>query len=152
LYAMAGATPEHAALSVNVSSSLHRQLRGGPCRVFSSDLRLRVSRTGLGTYPDVAVVCGELRFEPESRRTAVTHPTVIVEVLSDSTEEDDRTTKFEHYRTLPSLRTYVLVSHRERLVEVFERGESGEWKRTEARSGGEVKLSSIDCTLEVDEV
>src|SRR3990172_3361666 len=85
IYAMAGGTPEHAALSVAVSSALHTGLRGGPGRVYSSDLRVRILATGLATYPDVTVVCGPIERDPESPTTVV-NPTLVVEVLSDGTE------------------------------------------------------------------
>lgn len=83
LWAMAGGTPDHAAISVNVSTLLSTTLRGRPCRVYSSDLRVRVPATGLGTYPDVTVVCGKPEFDSEDRKQrTVTNPRVIVEVLS----------------------------------------------------------------------
>jgi Uma2 family endonuclease len=149
---MAGGPPDHAAIAVNVSSSLHGQLRGSTCRVFSSDLRIRVLETGLGTYPDVAVVCGDLEYAPDSGRTTVTNPTVLIEVLSDSTEEHDRGFKMDHYRRIGSVREIVLVSHREKHVEVFRRSGDGTWNRFEAGSGGLVQLESIGCTLQVEEV
>jgi Uma2 family endonuclease len=96
IYGMAGGTPEHAALSVAVSSALLAQLRGGPCRVYSSDLRVRVHATGLATYPDVTVVCGEVQRDPESVTTVV-NPRIVVEVLSDATEAYDRGQKLDHY-------------------------------------------------------
>lgn len=89
IYAMAGSTPQHAALAMSVGAALLAKLRGGPCRVHSSDLRVRVLETGLVTYPDVTVVCGPYRADPEDRNTIV-NPHVVVEVTSDSTEECDR--------------------------------------------------------------
>ena len=151
IYAMAGGSPEHAALAANIIAALHEQLRDSPCRVFTSDLRIRVAETGLGTYPDAAVVWEDLERDPEDRNT-VTNPTVLVEVSSDSTEAYDRGAKFDHLRRIPSLKEYVLVSHRERLIEVFRRGSAGEWGRTEARMRAVATLESIRCALDVDRI
>src|SRR4029453_5385450 len=101
------------ALAAAVTTVIGAQLGEGPCRVFSSDPKVRVSATGLVSYPDVTVVCGPLAHDPESR-IVVLNPTLIVEVLSDSTEEWDRGEKLEHYRRIPSLRECVLISHRQR--------------------------------------
>jgi Uma2 family endonuclease len=150
IFAMAGGTPSHAALGLAVGSELRFQLTGRDCRAYSSDLRIRVPATGLGTYPDATVICGKSVADPEDENTLV-NPVVIVEVLSASTETYDRGEKFEHYRQLPSLRDYVLVSWREPLIEVFRR-DDGSWKRVEARRHGAVRLESIDCSLEVDRV
>ncbi len=151
IFAMAGGTPEHAALGAAVLGELSAQLRGKPCRPYSSDLRVKTPSTGLTTYPDAAVICGEVERDP-SAPTVVLNPTVLVEVTSDSTEDYDRGEKFEHYRGLSSLQEYVLVSHRERLIEVFRRSSQGEWSRTEARTGGRVALTSIGCELSVDAI
>jgi Uma2 family endonuclease len=151
IYAMAGGTPEHAALAAAVIGLLFPQLRAGRCRVHDADLRVRVRATGLATYPDVTVVCGPREHDPDDEH-AVTNPTLIVEVLSRSTEEYDRGDKFEHYKHLPSLREYVLVSHRERSVEVFARGADGAWACTVARGGEVAYLASIGGRLDVREL
>jgi Uma2 family endonuclease len=150
IYGMAGGTPEHAALSVAVSSALHARLRGGPCRVFSSDLRIRVLATGLATYPDVTVVCGAPERDPESATTIV-NPKVVVEVWSDGTEDYDRNEKLEHYRRIPSLGAIVFVSHRERQIEVWTR-QDGSWGHARAGPGAQAAVSVIDCDLIVDEI
>jgi Uma2 family endonuclease len=151
IYAMAGGTPEHAALAVAVSTALLSQLRGGPCGVYSSDLRIRVLATGLATYPDVTVVCGETERDPESPATVV-NPKLIVEVLSDSTEAYDRGEKLEHYRRIPTLAAVILVSHRERTIEVRERDAAGEWRLTTVRSGDTAQLQALPVRLEVDDI
>jgi Uma2 family endonuclease len=151
IFAMAGGTPEHAALGAAVQRDLGVQLKGAPCRAYSSDLSIRVQATGLATYPDATVVCGEAKRDSGSKNILV-NPTVIVEVTSDSTESYDRTTKFEHYRTITELAEYVLVSHREPLIEVYRRMPDGDWTRFEARSGERARLQSIECELSVDEV
>lgn len=151
IYAMAGGTPEHAALAAAVIGLLFPQLRGGPCRVHDADLRVRVRATGLTTYPDVTVVCGPRERDDEDEH-AVTNPRLIVEVLSRSTEEYDRGDKFEHYRRLPSLVEYVLVSWREHLVEVRRRDAGGQWSSAEAREGEQAALESVGARLDVGEL
>lgn len=148
IYAMAGGTPEHAALSVAVSAALFAQLDGSDCRVCSSDLRVRVGRTGLATYTDVTVVCGGLEHDPESPAT-VTNPTLIAEVLSPGTEDYDRGEKLEHYQQIPSLGECVLLAHDRRRIEVWRRTPEGGWSHLAAETG-EVELSSIGCRLDVE--
>jgi len=151
IYAMAGGTPEHAALTATVIGLLFPQLRDGQCRVHDADLRVRVRETGLATYPDVTVVCGPRQRDPDDEQ-AVTNPTLIVEVLSRSTEEYDRGDKFAHYKRIASLREYVLVSHRERSVEVWARTGDGEWSCSVSRDGEAAKLTSIGARLDVREL
>ena len=139
IYAMAGGTPEHAALSMSAGAALMAAARGGPCRVHSSDLRVRVLATGLVTYPDVTVVCGPYETDPDSP-TTITNPRVVVEVTSDSTEEYDRGEKLESYKQVPTLAAVVFVSQRERLIEVIERGEEGRWRRLAFFTAGGDKL------------
>jgi Uma2 family endonuclease len=148
---MAGGTPDHAGLMMAVGASLVRQLAGKRCRVFSADLKVRVQATGLSTYPDVSVVCRRLEVDPEDKNAAI-NPVVIVEVLSDSSEAYDRGEKFAHYRRIPSLQEYVLVSQRSPQIEVFRKNESGKWMFEEAGSGETASLTSIACALSVDEV
>ena len=150
IYAMAGGTPEHAAICANVTAALTVQLRGKGSRVHASDLRIRVVETGLATYPDVTVICQRLEVDPAHRHTA-TNPTLIVEVLSPSTAAYDRGEKLTHYQRIPSLAEVVLVAHDERLIEVWRRDADGAWHRGEARTGA-VALSSIGATLELDDV
>ncbi len=148
IYAMAGGTPEHAALAAAVITLLGPQLRGGECRPYNSDLRVRTP-TGLTTYPDVTVVCGPRTIDAVDP-LAVTNPALIVEVLSRSTEEYDSGDKFEHYKTFPSLREYVLVSHREHSVEVRSRSEDG-WRMTVVHEGAAAELS-IGARLDIGEL
>lgn len=148
IYAMAGGTPEHAALGAAVIGLLFAQLRGGTCRIFDSDLSIRVGATGLATYPDVTVVCGPREHAAEGMN-AVTNPTLLVEVTSRSTEEYDRGEKFDHYRQIPSLAEYLLVSHQERVIEVRRRV-GDVWETEIARAGQRVELQSVACVLEVD--
>ncbi len=148
IYAMAGGTPEHAALAAAAITLLGPQLRGGKCRPYNSDLRVRTP-TGLTTYPDVTIIRGPREVD-DLDSLAITNPTLILEVLRRSTEEYDSGDKFEHYRTFPSLREYVLVSHRERSVEVRSRGEDG-WRTTVVYEGAIAELL-IGAPLDVREL
>jgi Uma2 family endonuclease len=150
IYAMAGGTPEHAAMAAAITASLVRQLEGTGCRVYSSDLRVRVLATGLATYPDVTVICGPSVRDPESA-THVTNPKLVVEVLSPGTEEYDRGEKLEHYKQVPSLNAVVLVDHRSELVELWARSDDS-WSCTRFGGGEEVPLRAIGCILAVDAV
>jgi Uma2 family endonuclease len=149
VWAMAGGTPEHAAIASAIISALGSQLRGRPCRVYTSDARVRVVATGLDTYPDVTIVCGRAELDVEDRN-ALTNPVVLVEITSDGTEAYDRGEKLEHYERIPSLREVVLVSHRERRIDIHRRGETGDWATVEAR--GRVEITSIGAVLDVEDV
>ena len=152
VFAMAGGTIEHAALAMAIGRSLGNSLEGKPCRVLGSDAKIRVLATGLSTYPDVSVVCGKLETAPDDRH-AVTNPTLIVEVLSDSTEAYDRGEKAAHYRRIPSLRELVFVSQRSPLIEVHRKNERGNWELfVEAREGAQAEVVSVGATLGVDDV
>ena len=148
IYAMAGGTPDHAALQAAVSSLLFPQLAGGRCRVFSSDLRVRVLATGLATYPDVTVVCGPRQLDPEDKNTVV-NPTVIVEVLSPSTEAYDSGEKLESYKRIESLKHCVLVHHVERRVDVWTRDDEGSFQLAVARDGERATLAGVSAYLDV---
>jgi Uma2 family endonuclease len=151
IYAMAGGSREHAAIAGNVIALLNAAIRGGPCAVHTSDLRIRVVDTGLETYPDVSVVCGSAEADSEDPHV-VLNPVVLVEVTSPSTETYDRGEKLQHYQRIPALHEVVLVSHREKLVEVVRHEADGSWSRHEARVGGTIKLISLGCDLSVDEI
>ena len=151
IYAMAGGTPDHSALAAEVGFSIGLAIRSGSCRLHTSDLRIRVLATGLATYPDLSVVCGPRAFDPDDENTVI-NPTVLVEVTSKSSEEYDRGDKFDHYRQIPSLREYVLVSHHERAIEVRRLDSRGDWTSTVARSGERAVLQSIECMLDVDAI
>ncbi|UQA61083.1 Uma2 family endonuclease [Polyangium aurulentum] len=151
IFAMAGASEEHNLIVGNLVGELRQALRQGPCRVYPSDMRVKVSTGGLYTYPDVIVVCSRPEFEDEKRDT-LTNPEVLVEVLSDSSERYDRGRKFEHYRKILSLQEYILVSQDQVLVEQFTRKDDGSWGLREHRAGGRLWLASIGCELLVDEV
>jgi Uma2 family endonuclease len=152
VFAMAGGTIEHGRLQVAVASELRVALMGRPCSVYSGDVRVRVEATDFACYPDISVVCTELRHS-EVDQHAITNPKVLVEVLSDSTEGYDRGAKFAHYRRIPSLAEYVLVSQTEPLIEVYRRSDQGEWVLVaEAHAADSVELRSLGVTIRVDAV
>jgi Uma2 family endonuclease len=152
IFAMAGGTPEHAALAAGVIQALGSALRDRPCRVFSSDLRVRVDATDFTAYPDVTVVCSSLERSAQDPH-AVTNPVLLVEVLSDSTEALDRGAKFAHYRTLTSLREYLLVSQTSPHLELYRKNAEGHWVLFEARAGETLTLTSVgEVELRVDDV
>jgi Uma2 family endonuclease len=152
IYAMAGGSPEHNAIGANLLGALVPQLRGGPCRSFTSDQRVKLEETGLYTYPDITIVCGERHFD-DARRDTLLNPTLIIEVLSDSTEAYDRGEKFAHYRRVESLREYVLVSQNRPRIERYLRQPDGTWNYA-AVDGleSEIRLDSIGCLLRLAEV
>lgn len=151
IHAMGGGTPTHAAIHAQVILALGVRLRGGPCQVFSSELRVRVLEADVATYPDVTILCGPRVLDPADKN-AVTDATALVEVLSPSTEDYDRGAKFEAYKRLPSLRHYVLVSQDERRIEVWTRDEAGAWSRAVAGDGDAAHLDAIAATLDVREI
>jgi len=150
VFAMAGGTITHGALAGAVITALSIALRDRACRVLSSDVRVRSKATGLATYPDVTVVCQKIEVDADDAH-GILNPTVIVEVLSDSTEGYDRGAKAAHYRRIPSLREYVLVSQREPLIEVYRRNERGNWELfVEARAGEVAELTSCGTPIALD--
>lgn len=149
VYMMAGGTFEHGRLVDNVLVTLRRLLEGRRCRPYSGNFLVRTP-SGLGAYPDVMVFCGEIQGDPTDPRRAATNPTVLIEVLSDSTEEYDRGEKFENYKSIPSLAEYVLVHQNERKLEVFAR-EDG-WASRSAGAGQSIAIRAIDVELAVDEL
>lgn len=151
IFAMTGASRRHNRIVLNVASSLDRQLKEKGCEVFASDMRVRVPAVDLYTYPDVAVACGEPRFEDAELDTLL-NPVLIVEVLSKTTEGYDRGTKFAQYRTLPSLAEYLLIAQDRVHAEYFVR-ESDRWILTETDAiARTLELPSIGCTLALSDV
>ena len=151
VFAMAGATFEHNQVVVNVGAELRAALRHKPCRVCASDLRVKVPATGLYTYPDTSVVCDRPEFEDDKLDTLL-NPLILVEVLSESTEDYDRGTKFTNYRTIASFRDYLLISTDQVLVEYYARRDDGSWVLREFRAGERFTLESVGCELVVDEL
>jgi Uma2 family endonuclease len=152
IFAMSGASERHNVIVLNIGASLHAQFRHRPCRVYASDMRVKVSQTGLYTYPDIVALCGEPQFD-DAQKDTLLNPAVIIEVLSPSTEAYDRGGKFEHYRKLASLAEYLLVSQEKPHLEQYVRQPDNLWLLSEASSlQNTVHLPSIDCSLSVADV
>ncbi len=149
--AMGGGTLEHARIGAKVGRLLGNQLEGRPCEVYSSDARVRVKIAKLITYPDAVVGCGPVEQDLEDP-CAMLNPTVVVEVTSPTSERYDRGGKLESYKRLPSLRDIVIVSHRERNIEIHHRDDDGTWTVTTGHAGERVQVISIKCVLDVDAV
>jgi Uma2 family endonuclease len=149
--AMSGASTEHNLIAGNLHGEVRFQLKGRPCVVFMSDMRLCVSPTGLYTYPDVMAVCGDRQYLDAEVDTLL-NPTVIVEVLSASTESYDRGRKFRHYQHLPSLQEYVLIAQDEVSVERYTR-RGDDWVLSVfTRLDDTLRLTSIDCEIPLREI
>lgn len=152
VFAMTGASREHNLIAGNCFASLHSQLSDRPCEVYQGDMRVKVSPTGLYTYPDVVVACENPRFEDDHVDTLL-NPSIIVEVLSESTAGYDRGAKFEHYRRIDSLREYVLIAQDKRHVERFTRQSDNTWLLWETNDPqSTVELTSIACQLRVSDI
>jgi Uma2 family endonuclease len=151
VYAMSGGTVNHSMINANVLGSLWQQLRSKPCKVFGGNMRAKVAAAGLYTYPDVMVVCGKTALDAKDKH-AVTNPKVIVEVLSRSTAAYDRGEKFDYFKKLDSLDTYVLVSQNEVKVECFTRSEKDWLMRELVSLDGALELESIGCRVPLHEI
>jgi Uma2 family endonuclease len=152
MYAMSGASYRHVMLISGLSHHLRNGLAAHACSVGTNDLRVRVSPAGLYTYPDVVVICGDPRFADQQTDT-VLNPTLIIEVLSPSTEAYDRGFKFAQYRTLEFLREYALVSQFGSRIQIFRRQPSGDWLLSES-AGMETacRFDSMGCTVTMKDV
>jgi Uma2 family endonuclease len=149
IHAIAQATPDHAALAAAVLGVIGQQLPRG-CRTFTSNLRLRIPSTGLSTYPDGTVICGGWQRATDDP-IALTNPTILIEITSNSTEDYDRGEKLRNYQTIPSLREILIVSHKAPRITMHRRAE-GQWTSVEAVGGESLTLQSIGGILRVDDV
>ena len=149
---MGGASREHSLITGDTYASLHGQLRKRPCEAYMGDMRVKIGAAGKYVYPDIAVVCGEPRFGDDHVDNLL-NPTVIVEVLSPSTEAHDRGEKFDAYRAIESLREYLLIAQDRYHIDHFVRQDDGAWLLRAADGlGASVTLPSIECTLALAEV
>jgi Uma2 family endonuclease len=150
IVAMSGGTIAHGRLIGQLTGLIRDALRGRPCIVLPAEVRVRIRAADRTTYPDLHVVCSAVEADPDDAH-AVVNPTVIVEVLSDSTADSDRGDKFAAYRRLRSLREYVLVSQHERRIDVYRRDDKI-WHLEDFGPGETFRLTSIDVALAVDEI
>lgn len=152
IFAMVGASERHNLIVSNLVRELGNLLKGKPCKVYPSDMRVKVEATGLYTYPDVSVVCRDAELEDDKRDTLL-NPLLIVEVLSKSTEDRDRGRKFANYRRLESLTEYLLISQDEWHVERWRRLPDGQWLLWETnRREDAIDLSSVECEIALSEI
>jgi Uma2 family endonuclease len=152
LYAMAGGSARHNRIAGSTYASLYAQLRRRNCTVYPSDMRVKSLQTGLYTYPDITIVCGNEQFEDRKEDTLL-NPTVIIEVLSASTEKYDRGKKFQHYRGILSLREYILIAQDGYHVERFSRQNNNTWIFSEAmRREDIIELPVVQCVLALEEI
>jgi Uma2 family endonuclease len=148
---MAGASLAHNRVVSNLVIGLGTQMRGRPCDVFSGDMRIHIPATGLYTYPDISALCDAPRFE-DDHLDVLLNPSIIIEVLSPSTEAYDRGAKFDHYRSIESLQTYVLIAQDRAHIEQFRRQDSG-WLLTVVKGlEASVRLEAIGCELALADV
>ena len=151
VHAMAGASPLHNLIALNVGAELRSGLRGGPCLAYASDLKVATPNRKRLSYPDASVICGEPALV-EGRKDVVTNPTVLIEVLSEGTAGYDRGPKFLAYQSIPGLQEYVLVSQDEPRVECYRRqGDGWFYTRVEGLDGA-LRLHSVGCELKLSEV
>ncbi len=143
IWPMAGGTPNHNRIAMDFAIAADAQLIETPCEMFGSDMRLFIEAHTMYTYPDVMIVCGGLAYAPQ-RTDTLTNPTVIVEVLSPSTETYDRTTKFKRYQALASLQEYILVEQERPRIEQYRRAADGEWSLT--------VVEGLESTLRLESV
>ena len=152
MFAMAGATWEHTLIKDNMATETRNQLRDGPCQALTSDLRVLVDATGLYTYPDIIVVCDEPQFLDGEFDTLL-NPRCLIEVLSESSEAYDRGDKFKHYRKIPTLQEYILISQKEPLVERHVRQADGSWLMKEFTSLTQIfEYASIPSIVPLGEI
>ena len=152
IYAMAGGSEEHSALAAEVLRAFGNALGERPCRAHTSDLRIYVEAAGLATFPDGAVICGALEQHGASPRATALNPIILLEVTSDSSEDYDTGMKFELYQMIPSLREYVVVSHRERRIVVHRRMDDQQWRSLVAVANASVIVATIGAELYVDTI
>ena len=151
IYVMVGGTEPHNLIAGNAFYCLKSQLRSRPCKVYTSDMRLKIAPTGLYTYPDVMALCGEVKLADDCR-DMIENPQIVVEVLSPSTEAYDRGTKLDHYKRLESVTDCILISQDARRVEHHARGTDGRWRKTNVTGSGIIRLASLGCEIPLDEI
>ena len=152
IFAMGGGSANHSLIAANFVGEARNSLKGRPCAVFNSDLRVQVQSTGLYAYPDATIVCGELLFDDDHRDTLL-NPTVIVEVLSDSTEKYDRGKKSNHYRQIASLKELILIAQDRSHVERFTRQANGDWLFHEQKElTADFELKSLGISIAISEL
>lgn len=151
VHAMSGGTPEHSLLSAAVSRELGLALKGRPCLVFEANMRLRNARADFSCYPDTSVVCGPVVRAPDDPQ-AIANPTLVIEVLSDSTEACDRGAKSLEYRAFTSIKEIVFISQKTQAVEVHRRNAEGQFVIKDYGPGATVEFASVGVSVPIGEL
>ncbi|NJM07590.1 Uma2 family endonuclease [Candidatus Gracilibacteria bacterium] len=152
IYAMTGASGVHNLIAGNTLAALHGQLRRRPCQISPSDMQVKIQKTGLHTYPDLVICCGEPQFTDAALDTLL-NPLVLIEILSPSTERYDRGMKFQHYRTIATLQDYILIAQDDYYIEYYSRQDNGQWLLQEATGiEAQIDIPSIGSTLSLADV
>lgn len=152
IFAMTGASRRHNLISTNVITTLNKQIENRPCELYASDMRVRIPQTGIYTYPDIVVVCEEPQFEDEELDTLL-NPLLIIEILSKTTENYDRGEKFEHYRSIDSLREYTLIAQKKCHIMHYVKQADSSWLLSETKSIDDIlQLPSVNCELALVDV
>lgn len=152
VFNMVGATESHNIIVANITTLLVTQTKERPCRVYANDMKVRIEVADACKYPDVSALCGDRSFFDDSRDVLL-NPSLIIEVLSNSTEAYDRGEKFALYRRIPSLKEYLLVSQHRCRVEIYSRQHDGRWLLAEYSNADDVvSLNSVDCNLSLHEI
>ncbi|GAB5492369.1 MAG: Uma2 family endonuclease [Phototrophicaceae bacterium] len=150
IYAMSGGTDKHSSIAVNCTIEIGLQLRGKSCRVFNSDMKVKISDIKY-VYPDFSVVCGQAEFS-DGKHMMLTNPTLVAEVMSESSIDYDKGSKADYYRGLPSVQTYLVIDQEKVLAQLYTRQESG-WHLSEYSTLEDiVPLDSIGCSLKMSEI
>jgi Uma2 family endonuclease len=149
VYAMSGGTQNHSDIALNFGSLLKNHMRGSGCKTFNSDLRIKIFESNKYVYPDLSVTCDN---RDKSTPQYITHPCLIVEVLSPSTEAYDRGDKFRMYRRNPSLRDYVLVHTDKIAIDLYRKDEAGNWNIINYEAGDAIELRSINLTYSIEQI
>mgnify|MGYP006306247721 CR=1 FL=1 len=153
IFAMTGSSLSHNRISSNIVHGIRSKVSDSACDVFSNDMRVKVDELEKYTYPDVVIVCSDIEIEKIKGMETLLNPVVIFEILSDSTEEYDRGDKFTHYRFIPSLREYILVSQKEFLVEKYLIDDKLMWNLTTYDNKEDIlNIDSISCSLPLSEI
>lgn len=149
---MAGGTTNHNEISLNFCTNFKFKMRGKNYKIYMGDVRLWIPRYRIYTYPDVMVIEGEPIYEGTGT-TTVTNPSIIIEVLSKSTENHDRTNKFRFYRSIPTFKEYIIVDQYEYLVEQYAKNANNQWVLTEHESrDGMLLLQTIEFEISINDI
>jgi len=152
IFALAGGSKNHNLIAANLSGILYNQLRKSACKFYPSDMRVKITKTGLYTYPDLSIVCGTPRFDAQIPDTLL-NPQIVIEILSASTEKYDRGAKFENYRSIISLKEYILVSQDKPLIEHYSWQRDNTWLLVVHNMlSNQVMLETLVCTLPLEDV